>query len=261
MTDKKQCRACGTVKPVSAFYIVTKRKASGVYRWPAGQCKECVKAKVYQRQSSPEGRVAARAYARNRSPEARKEARKLYAKKHGRVYLTAHEREESRQAQAAVTAARHEAEKLVKQHAQAAARASKPWLEPGLTDAEKWRCRYEHDPVFNLREKVRAGLRRKRRSVRISKIVRAAVTGREGVSRAERFLGYTIQELKAHLQEQFRPGMDWERFCRGEIHIDHIRPVSSFDLSDPEQLHLAWRLQNLQPLWAEENIRKGSRWA
>jgi hypothetical protein len=52
--------------------------------------------------------------------------------------------------------------------------------------------------------------------------------------------------------------MSWEN--RSEWHIDHRRPVSSFNflsVDDPEFLE-CWALSNLQPLWAADNIRKGN---
>jgi hypothetical protein len=52
--------------------------------------------------------------------------------------------------------------------------------------------------------------------------------------------------------------MSWENY--GKWHIDHIKPLSLFDLEDPEQLKQACHYTNLQPLWAEENIRKGNRY-
>lgn len=51
--------------------------------------------------------------------------------------------------------------------------------------------------------------------------------------------------------------MSFENY--GEWHIDHIRPLASFDLRDPDQVKAACHFSNLQPLWAAENIRKGAR--
>lgn len=70
-------------------------------------------------------------------------------------------------------------------------------------------------------------------------------------------LGYTPMQLKEHIEQQFLPGMSWER--RSEWHIDHRRSVASFlaeGITDPTVINA---LDNLQPLWAADNISKGSR--
>lgn len=71
--------------------------------------------------------------------------------------------------------------------------------------------------------------------------------------------GCTKEELRQHLVSQLRDGMTLEN--HGKVwHIDHIRPCSSFDLSDPNQAILCFHYSNLQPLFADENLRKGDRW-
>lgn len=70
-------------------------------------------------------------------------------------------------------------------------------------------------------------------------------------------LGCTVAELKAHLESHFLPGMTWEN--HGKWHIDHKKPLASFDLTDRQQFFEACHYTNLQPLWAEDNFRKGAR--
>lgn len=74
-----------------------------------------------------------------------------------------------------------------------------------------------------------------------------------------KLVGYTKKELKEHLESLFKLGMSWEN--RSEWHIDHIIPQKLFNYtsySDPK-FRECWALSNLQPLWAEENLNKGSR--
>jgi len=62
----------------------------------------------------------------------------------------------------------------------------------------------------------------------------------------------SIEGLKNILESKFQSGMNWENY--GEWHIDHIRPLSSFDLTNPTELKLACHYSNLQPLWAYDNL-------
>lgn len=84
-----------------------------------------------------------------------------------------------------------------------------------------------------------------------------ALKGIEKPARTEELIGCTIEELKAHLEKQFRPGMSWNNY--GEWHVDHIRPCSSFDLTDEAQARECFHYTNLQPLWAHENIAKSDK--
>jgi len=84
-----------------------------------------------------------------------------------------------------------------------------------------------------------------------------AVSGKNKSASAIKDLGCSLDELRLHLESQFKPGMTWENY--GEWHIDHIRPLVSFDLSNSKQAKTACHYTNLQPLWAEENFSKGGK--
>jgi hypothetical protein len=72
-------------------------------------------------------------------------------------------------------------------------------------------------------------------------------------------LGITIDELKKYLESQFKDGMTWDNYGYKDWHIDHIRPCSSFDLSDLEQQKQCFHYTNLQPLWWWENLKKSNK--
>ena len=74
----------------------------------------------------------------------------------------------------------------------------------------------------------------------------------------DKYLSYSVDELKAHLENQFREGMYWDNY--GEWHIDHIKPRSSFKYESENDIEFkeCWKLENLQPLWASENMYKGN---
>ncbi len=72
-------------------------------------------------------------------------------------------------------------------------------------------------------------------------------------------LGCEFEYFKEYFQNKFIPGMAWKDFFNGEIHIDHIVPCASFDLTDPEQQKICFHYSNMQPLWAHDNFVKGAK--
>jgi hypothetical protein len=68
-------------------------------------------------------------------------------------------------------------------------------------------------------------------------------------------IGCTPEFLKEHLEQQFVDGMTWEN--RSEWHIDHIIPLSS--ANNEEEIYKLCHYTNLQPLWAEDNLKKGNK--
>jgi hypothetical protein len=86
-----------------------------------------------------------------------------------------------------------------------------------------------------------------------------ALKGKEKNGSAIKLLGCTIPELKIYLESKFQPGMTWANWSQSGWHIDHIIPLSSFDLTNMEQFLRACNYTNLQPLWGGENIRKSNK--
>lgn len=79
-------------------------------------------------------------------------------------------------------------------------------------------------------------------------------------------IGCEIDYLMYHIQEQFKSGMTWNNYGKGlngkglqEWSIDHKIPCARFDLSKPEEQLKCFHFTNLQPLWAEDNLRKGNK--
>jgi len=69
-------------------------------------------------------------------------------------------------------------------------------------------------------------------------------------------LGCTINQFKEHLESKFQHGMSWNNYGFYGWHIDHIIPCSVFDLSDPVEQKQCFHYTNMQPLWAEDNLKK-----
>lgn len=72
-------------------------------------------------------------------------------------------------------------------------------------------------------------------------------------------LGYSVDDLRRHLERQFKQGMDWSN--RDKWHIDHIIPVASFSFSswEDEDFKRCYALSNLRPMWAKDNLKKNAK--
>lgn len=107
------------------------------------------------------------------------------------------------------------------------------------------RERRRGDPVFKLicaaRSRIYGALKRRRKSASTLKLL--------GVP--------SIEFYQSYIAAQFKPGMTWKNF--GTWHIDHIKPLSSFDLSNPKMQTVAFNYRNTRPLWAIENMVRGNR--
>jgi hypothetical protein len=116
---------------------------------------------------------------------------------------------------------------------------------------------------FRIRRQAirRALLTVAQRNERIATALRGrlytALKGKSSPGSAIRDLGCTLEEFRAYIAEQFELGMDWNNW--GKWHLDHKKPLNSFDLSVREQFLVAFHYTNYQPLWAFDNISKGAR--
>lgn len=115
------------------------------------------------------------------------------------------------------------------------------------------------------RDKINASERKRRKkdhAYRIKKNLRRRIN--EVITRPNKkcdstlkLLGCELNEFILYLEKQFTKGMNWENY--GKWHIDHIKPCSSFDLTDAEQQKKCFHYTNLQPLWAADNLRKADK--
>lgn len=113
------------------------------------------------------------------------------------------------------------------------------------------RDRFIADPEFEIRYRLRLA---------ISTGINMSLKSGSKKCKWQELLGYSVDELKAHLEARFLPGMTWAN--RSEWHIDHIRPIASFQFTtihDPD-FYECWKLDNLQPLWIRDNLSKGAKY-
>ena len=106
------------------------------------------------------------------------------------------------------------------------------------------RHRLKTDPIFKITKYQRIRMR-------------AVLKGESKCKSTIELLGCSAEECWNHLEQQFKPGMTRDNY--GLWHVDHITPCASFDISDPEQQKICFHYTNLQPLWAEDNFKKGAK--
>lgn len=110
------------------------------------------------------------------------------------------------------------------------------------------KTRKQNDPIYKLINNFRTA---------IYQVLKESNVEKNG--HYFQILQYTPEELITHLENQFKDGMSWDNY--GEWHVDHIKPISSFNIQkigDSDFMD-CWKLENLQPLWGEENIRKSNK--
>jgi hypothetical protein len=109
---------------------------------------------------------------------------------------------------------------------------------------EYTKTRRKTDPQFWLVARIRSRMNH-------------ALGGRAKSHSSITLLGCTGGEALAHIISQFAEGMTLAN--RGKVwHVDHIKPLASFDLQDPDQYAKACHYTNLQPLFKKDNLSKGA---
>jgi len=127
------------------------------------------------------------------------------------------------------------------------------WREKNIDKHREYKRKYEKhrkdtDPLYKLISNFRTA---------IYQVLKESNVEKNG--HYFDILGYTPEELINHLEKQFTEGMTWENY--GEFHVDHKLPITSFDIQEmgDEEFMKCWSLDNLQPMWGEENIRKSNK--
>ena len=107
--------------------------------------------------------------------------------------------------------------------------------------------RWKMDPRLRRTHTLRA---------RLHKAVKCAKPG-ETWAKTTWMIGCSLLELRRHLESQFRLGMNWHNY--GPVWVlDHIVPLSKFNLFRNAEVLRAFHYSNLQPLFDFENRRKGT---
>jgi hypothetical protein len=136
-------------------------------------------------------------------------------------------------------------EHLIKYH--------KEWREKNIDKHRENKRNYErtrkaNDPIYKLINNFRTAIYQVLKENQIQKNGHYFET-----------LKYSPENLIEHLESKFKDNMTWNNY--GEWHVDHIKPISSFQITEigDKEFMSCWSLENLQPLWGKENIRKSNK--
>ena len=89
--------------------------------------------------------------------------------------------------------------------------------------------------------------------------LRSALKQNAKIGKPLDYLGCSLDQFKEYIEKQFESGMTWENYGKNGWEFDHIKPISTFDLSNEIELRLACNYKNLQPLWGFDNRKKSNK--
>lgn len=128
--------------------------------------------------------------------------------------------------------------------------SNKAWYERNK-DKKKTKTTAYHKtrPLIDERFRLARNLRKR---------LRSALKDNFKTGSAVEDLGCSIEDFKIYLESKFKDGMSWDNYGREGWHIDHIEPLSKFDLTNQQELKRACHYTNLQPMWWKDNLRKSN---
>lgn len=234
--DTKKCNTCGVIKEHSEFG--KKKLESGNYGL-THECKQCKSIRASTRHANETQQDRARRIAKakewkennrgvvnglKRKYRAEKKVIKLSSVPHDQ-HIKAYEIYQSIQVKKSLL--KHD------QHV-------KEWKSD---DSRMYKWSYKHNINTMLYSKLKRGVYR-------------CLGDKASYSNWSNYLGYTIDELRVHIEKQFTYGMSWDN--RHEWHIDHIVPLCAFDIQsvDSAEFKVCFGLHNLRPIWPDDNRDK-----
>jgi hypothetical protein len=136
-------------------------------------------------------------------------------------------------------------------HPESVSKKKKDWYSKNKKRVSaRYKERYWTDPMYRFTVNART---------RYGHVLRNMTNG-EKVGSAVEALRCTPEEFKSYFGNKLaKRGWTWKQQGRFGWHYDHIVPLSAFDLTNREQFLQAFHYTNLQPLWWDENLRKGSK--
>ena len=145
---------------------------------------------------------------------------------------------------------------------------SKTWYEQNKEHRKEYLKEYREKNIDKIRQIKRDYERNRKARDPLYKLIsnfRTAIYTVLKESNVDKYghyfdiLQYTPEQLITHLELQFKDTMSWNNY--GEWHVDHKLPITHFNISEmgDEEFMRCWSLDNLQPMWGIENIRKSNK--
>ncbi len=99
-------------------------------------------------------------------------------------------------------------------------------------------------------------------SISISSRIRKSIKHNKNGRHWEDIVGFTLEELKLHLEKQFKGSITWKNYGT-YWHIDHRIPISMFNFNsyEDEEFKKCWALENLKPMIGVDNLRKHNKYS
>jgi len=122
--------------------------------------------------------------------------------------------------------------------------------------AVKSRERYRQDPNRHKesRRKAKQTPKAKLRQ-NISRRIKEYIQTKHEVDKVRDIIACSPKGLVSHIQSKFTPEMNWSNYGT-YWHMDHVIPCAAFDMQIKSHMHWCWHYLNLQPLTAEDNMKK-----
>jgi hypothetical protein len=118
-----------------------------------------------------------------------------------------------------------------------------------------WWRKYEREYRYNRRKEDMFFKIKGNMSGRLSDLINKRNLGTTTLE----LIGCDRETFISHIEKQFTEGMTWENYGLKGWHVDHIIPLSSFNLTVEDEVKKACHYTNLQPLWWQDNLEKGNK--
>ena len=230
--ETKKCSKCHTEKPLSMFSKCSRNKDGLRF-----SCKECQK--KYYSQNSEKIKSKSKKYYHDNIEKENSVENAEELKEYQKKYRNKPENK---------TKANSYSKEYYKNNKLKINKTKKSWNKKNKDKINK---RNRERKIQDINFKLRSNLRSR---------FNVAIKRKWKKTSVIELTGCSIDELKIHIEKQFSEGMNWKNWSKEGWHIDHIKPLSLFDLTNIKEQKKAFHYTNLQPLWAKDNIIKSNKY-